>query len=99
MGKRSGAQSSIVEGISNNQRIPGTWSEIIVLVKEGRGGSWDDSCGRTLLSGCKLGGDTGCGRGQNSSLDGFICTALHIGDTLQKQNAPIVSVVHVNIEL
>lgn len=37
MGKRSGAQSSIVEGISNNQRIPGTGNEIIVLVKKGEG--------------------------------------------------------------
>lgn len=50
MGKRSGTQSSIVEGISNNQRIPGPGNEIIVLVKEGRDkGSWNDPRGRTLL--------------------------------------------------
>ena len=38
MGKRSGAQSSIVEGISDNQRIAGTGNEIIVLAKEGEWG-------------------------------------------------------------
>ncbi len=48
---------------------------------------------------CELGGDTGCGRGQNSSLDGFICPALHFRDTLREQNTPIVSAKHVNIEL
>lgn len=35
-GKRSCAQSSTVEGITNNQRIPGKSNEIIVLVIEGR---------------------------------------------------------------
>lgn len=94
MGKRSCAQSSTVEGISNNQRIPGTGSEIIVLLKEGG----MTPVAEPLSDRCELGGDTGCVRGQNSSLDEFICNALHIRDTLQ-QNTPIVSVRHVNTEL
>ena len=63
------------------------WQDIVVCLPE------------LLSDRCELGGDTGCGRGQNSSLVEFICNVLHIRDTLQKQNTPIVSVRHVNTEL
>lgn len=46
MVKRSRSKSSIVEGISNNQGIPGMRSEIIVLLRGGGG----LPCGRSLPS-------------------------------------------------